>query len=395
VIVRRLLALALTLALGLPLAASSAEPSPVEIPVVISLTGSFAFQANSAAKAFALVEDATNKEGGIRGRPVKFVLRDDQTSPQVAVQLVGQAIASKAPLIVAGMVVALCSAPMALIKTDGPLLYCFSPGVHPAPGSWIFSMSFSTLNQIPGAMRFINLRNLKKIAIITTTDATGQEADSTLANTLALPENKDITVVDREHLNGSDMSAAAQMTHVQASGAQAVIVWMSGTPLGTVLHAMHDIGLDIPVITTGGNLTYTQMEAYKSVMPAQDLFLMGIPAVDGSTVRDRAVARAIDTFQRTMRANGLNPDGGTAYAWDTARLIVDAYRRAGPDATPAQLRDAINATTMTGIYGHYDFKAAPQRGIQPYWLMVDRWDPGASKFVAVTKPGDLFPLGAK
>jgi branched-chain amino acid transport system substrate-binding protein len=388
---RRGLALAVVLALCLPLGAA-AQQQPVEIPVIDTLTGSFAFMGSQVARAFALVEDRVNKEGGIRGRPVKFVMHDDQTNPQVAVQLVGQAIAAKYPLIIAGMVVSLCSAPMALVKADGPLLYCFSPGVHPAAGSWIFSMSFSTLNQIPGALRFVNLKGWKKIAVITTTDATGQEADSTLASTLALPENKDVTVVAREHLNVADISSAAQATRIQSSGAQAVIVWMSGTPLGTVLRGFRDVGVELPIITTGANLTYAQMEAYKSVMPAKDFYLMGIPAVDGSTVRDRNVARAITEYQTAMRAAGLYPDGGTAFTWDTARLIVEAYRRAGPDATPSQLRDAINATTSYGIYGRYDFKAAPQRGIQPYWLMVDRWDPTASRFVAVTKPGDLFPM---
>jgi hypothetical protein len=60
----------------------------------------------------------------------------------------------------------------------------------------------------------------------------------------------------------------------------------------------------------------------------------------------------------------------------------------GVDATAAQLRDAINASNYTGIYGKFDYKASPQRGIVPYWMNVVRWDPATQDFKAITKPGD-------
>ena len=51
---------------------------------------------------------------------------------------------------------------------------------------------------------------------------------------LSQPEYRDVAVVSREHLGVSDMSAAAQIARIKNSGAQLMIVWMSGTPLGTL-----------------------------------------------------------------------------------------------------------------------------------------------------------------
>src|SRR5665213_2534328 len=72
-----------------------------------------------------------------------------------------------------------------------------------------------------------------KIAILASTDATGQDVDNNMAQMLALPENKSVTVVAHEHYNASDVSVAAQIARIKNSGAQAMIAWTVGGPLAT------------------------------------------------------------------------------------------------------------------------------------------------------------------
>jgi hypothetical protein len=64
---------------------------------------------------------------------------------------------------------------------------------------------------------------------------------------LALPENRALTVVAREHLAPGDISIAAQVAHVKASNAQVVLVLCIGSPFGTVLRDLHDAGVAVPV----------------------------------------------------------------------------------------------------------------------------------------------------
>ena len=66
--------------------------------MILSLTGVAAFLGRSAQRDFERVETYVNAHGGIKGRPIKFVISDDQTSPQVAVQLTNQLIAKNVPL---------------------------------------------------------------------------------------------------------------------------------------------------------------------------------------------------------------------------------------------------------------------------------------------------------
>ena len=76
---------------GLP--ATAAEPYSID--TILAQTGPASFLGKGEQQALELAEKAVNAKGGIKGRPVKFVFHDDQTNPQVAVQLATQMIADK------------------------------------------------------------------------------------------------------------------------------------------------------------------------------------------------------------------------------------------------------------------------------------------------------------
>src|SRR5258708_39310129 len=67
---------------------------PFEINILLPLTGPAAFFGTEEAKGLAMVESSVNKTGGINGRPVKFVIKDNQSNPQTAVTLMGQILAT-------------------------------------------------------------------------------------------------------------------------------------------------------------------------------------------------------------------------------------------------------------------------------------------------------------
>lgn len=98
---------------------------PFNIDVVLPLTGPAAFLGKAEQVALQRAEASLAKTDGIGGRPIKFVLHDDQSSPQVAVQLASQIVASKAPVVLGSAVVAMCNA-MAPLMRKGPVLYGYS-----------------------------------------------------------------------------------------------------------------------------------------------------------------------------------------------------------------------------------------------------------------------------
>src|SRR5579871_5796607 len=110
---------------AVPLPSRSADP--FDINVILPLTGTVAFLGQKEKESLDVIESLVNKTGGIKGRPVKFVYYDDQSSPPVSVQLVNQLVATKHPPVILGSsFVSTCSATAPLVETTGPVQYCFS-----------------------------------------------------------------------------------------------------------------------------------------------------------------------------------------------------------------------------------------------------------------------------
>ena len=358
-----------------------------DINVILPLTGGASFLGKEEQKALQLAEPMINKAGGIRGQPVHFIVYDDQSNPQTGVQLANKAIAAKPAVVLGSSLVGICNA-MAPLMQDGPAMYCFSPGIHPPAGSYVFTSSVSTLDLTDAIIRYFRLKGWTKLAFMTSADATGQDAEHGLDEAVARPENKDITVVDRAHFNITDVSVAAQMEHIRAAGPQALIAWTTGTPIATVFKGAIQAGLDIPIATTSGNMTYAQMAQYAAFLPKQ-LYLPSSQWVrhEGVMTLDPAVEAAQKVFFDTYNAANAKPDLGATLAWDPTMILIDALQHLGANATAQQVRDYIGGLKgFAGINGVYDFPKIPQRGIDVQAAVITLWNPTAQTWQLVSKP---------
>lgn len=322
----------------------------------------------------------------------KFKIYDEASNPTIAVQIVTQALAaSKVPVFVGPVLQASCNATAPLFK-QGPVAFCIAPSDFPESGGYRFSANASTDDGALLALRYLQLRGLKRIALITATDAAGQVLDKSFAAAFAAPENKDLVETVHEHFNYSDLSVAAQIAHVKASNPQVLIGWATGTPLATLLHGYRDAGMDIPFVTGSGTMVYAQMEQYKQIMPKELLFpglQPGLLAPDptATTSRDpvrRMQALYVDAFESI----NVRPDFAQILIWDAAMLSVDVLRHVGPGATPQQARDYLTSVhDWAGANGTYDFRGGKQRGVGINAVAMDRWDVEKDAFVAVSNAG--------
>ncbi len=244
-----------------------AQSAPLEINAVLSLTGQNAFLGSQEQQSLQMIENLTNSAGGIRGRNVKFTFADDQTNPQVAVQLTNALLSKKPAALLGYGIGASCKAITPLVEKDGPVTFCFTPAFQPAPHGYVFSSSVSTYNTLSLAIKYFRERGLTRIAAITTSDATGQDVRQSLADILALPDNSSIQLSASEQFNVTDLSITAQIAKIKGTGPQALLVSATGAPFGTLLHGLSDGGLDVPVWTGNSNMTLDQMAQFVSILP--------------------------------------------------------------------------------------------------------------------------------
>jgi branched-chain amino acid transport system substrate-binding protein len=364
-----------------------------DINTILPLTGGASFLGKEEQQTLQLAEPMINKAGGIQGQPVHFIYYDDQSNPQIGVQLANRVIAAKPAVLLGSSLVSICSA-MAPLMQNGPAMYCLSPGIHPPKDSYVFTSSVSTLDLTDGLIRYFRLKGWTRVAFMTSSDATGQDAERGLDEAVGRPENKAINVVERAHFNTTDVSVAAQIEHIKAANPQALVAWSTGTPIATVFKGIVQAGLDIPIATTSANMTYAQMAQYAAFLPKQ-LYMPASEWVQhaGVITLDPAVEKAQRQFFDTFQAANAKPGLPATLAWDPAMIVIDALRHLGPDATAQQVRNYIaDLKGYAGVSGVYDFPKIPQRGLDVQGVIITLWSPAHQTWEVVSKPTGI-PLG--
>jgi branched-chain amino acid transport system substrate-binding protein len=363
----------------------------IDIPVILPLTGNAAFLGQGERDSLVIQEGVVNKQGGINGSPVHYVIHDDQSSPQVAVQLANQVAATHPAIVLGSGLVAMCNAMMPVLA-DGPVLYCFSPAFHPPAGSNAFSAFISTHDEAIVMAHYFRDRGITKLGMITSADASGQDGVTDVTDALKLPENKNLKIVAATKFSPTDVSVSAQIEQLKAAGAQAIIAWTSGAPYGTVLKAIVQSGLDLPVVCSDANMTYAQMKQYAAFLPKETLFMSSVWPEHAGIKLDPAVEAAQKVMFDAYKAAGKQPDVTSPHGWDVANLVVAAYRKFGAQITPKQMHDFIATTKgWAGVNGIYDFNKIPQRGLDVGAIVMTRWQPDENTWTIISKPGGALP----
>lgn len=381
----RLLSILVAIAFA-TLPARSEAADPYEINVILPVTGYAAFIAKAEMNALSVIESQVNAAGGIRNRPIKFVIRDDQSMPANSVQLFNEIVASKPPVILGPTLGSTCNAVAPLVK-DGPVDYCFSPGIHPPPGSYMYTAGPSNVDLFTAITRYFRERGFRKIGIMTSTDASGQDTDRSIDTVFASIDNRTLSIVDHEHVRDEDLSVAAQVARIQAAAPDVVIAWTSGAPFATMLRGIRDAGLSQPIVASSANMLYGQMHEYANILPTELLF-PGAPSFSPEQLPAGAFKNSVTRFLDAFKSEGVRPGATENQVWDPTLIVLDAFRRYGFGITPAQMRDYINGVRgRTGTYGTMDYRAVPQRGVGPESVIIQRWDSSLERWIAVSKPG--------
>jgi branched-chain amino acid transport system substrate-binding protein len=364
-----------------------AADDTVELPTLLSVTGGAAFIGKEALDSVQLLAGIINAQGGIRGKKVHVDLHDTTSTPAVAVQLLNAVISSHAGAATFGPTfTAECNA-LAPLITNGPVVSCFSPGVHPPAGSYMFSGGVGSDAMADAIATYFRGRNWTRVAIINSTDASGQDFADNFDKTMAQPVNSGLHLLAHEHFAVSDLSVDAQITRIKATNPQVVIVWTAGTGLGVALHGVHDVGLDVPIMAGNGNMVRAQLSGYDAFIPKTLLFpgILGITPLASSSA---GVKAAENQFLGAYKKAGTKPDLPGALSWDPTHLLFDAYAALGWNATAEQIRNWIaSQRSWAGINGIYDFAKYPQRGIGAESCVITSWNRKAHDFAAVSGPG--------
>jgi len=361
---------------------------PYDIYVILALTGPLALIGNDEQTSLRIEERVINAQGGIKGRPVRFVFQDDGSQPATAVQLVNGIIAKGVPILIGPTYTASCLAVAPLVRVNGPLTYCLSPAIHPATGSYMFTSSISTLDQTIAMLNYAQSKGWKRVAALTTTDATGNDGEAQLRAALSLPQFSRMQLVGVEHFALGDVSAAAQAARVKAANPDLIIITCVGTPTGTALRSLKDAGLDAtPVMANFGNLIHAELNGFAGFIP-KNMYLTAPRFVQHDVSGNGPVRDAQLAFYKAFAARGIDPDVPHNLSWDPAMILIQALRHLGTNATAKQVQDYLEPLHgYAGTNGLFDYRDGSQRGLGLTSVVVVKWDPVKKNWSTVSDIG--------
>ena len=358
----------------------------------MSETGSASFLGVEEAAALNALAKQTNATGGIDGHQLKFAISDNQSTASTSVSLASPLVSSS-PILMVGSVTATDKPVDDLVNSNGPVVYDLSPGDHPTRGSFVYSSSNSTTNQAQAFINYAKSKGWSKIGVITSTDSTGQDGWTNIQKAVAASSGA-VTVTDHQTFDPTSVSVTTQLSQIKASNPQAVIVWTTGTPLGTVLSGMQQLDMSsLPTMTTNGNASVSELQRLSGEVPAQ-LYFPGAPFMAGAQFLTGQTKTEVEAFDSAMKAAGTkNPDEGDALSWDPGLILVSALRKLGTSATAAQIHQYIDSlTSFAGINGTYNFtntSIPDNRGLTINSVYVSQWNKSTDSWSAVSGPAGI------
>lgn len=363
---RKLLALLSTLALAV--LGSALGQEPIKIGVVISETGPAAALGIPQKNTVVLWERVINDAGGISGHPVEFVVYDDATSPDQAVQAARRLVEQDqvVALIGATAIPPTLSLQQVAAEAGVPLL-AIAPVVE--HNDWSFQITRATIDMLHAVAEHIAQQGHQRLGYIGYDDALG---DDFINGLRAFEDEYGFEVVTDERFARTDTSVAGQVLRVLSAQPDAVFIGASGT-VATIPHrTLVERGFAGDIYHTHAVLNpgFLQLgEEYieGAVVPSDPIVVIdqigeGFPGLD--------VGREYkELYEAEYGAGTVSTQG--AYAVDAVKVLEAAIAAALENASPADLgalrtaiRDEILAIDgLPGVTGTLSFGPDKRVGV--------------------------------
>ncbi len=353
------------LALGLALLAfagfgAAAPAEPIKIGMLVSLTGFFSWYGEENLNGATVFAEELNAKGGINGRPIELVVYNTESSPQQAVSGARKLMQEDRVAAIVGLGLISEALAVAPLVQNGPPTYSLS-GAYAPTHRMMFAGTVFVGNTQQRALQFLAEKNLKRVALLLTNDATGQIAEKFLS---ANAPKAGVQILNIETFNPADVDVTPQMNRIKANRPDALISWVVGRPLGVVLQGAKQLGMSIPIVTSHGNLSPGFIDSLANLQTAP-LYVFGTKDLIWKWISIKDPQQKMVGLMQTKHSARYGKEGGigTGTGWDALMVLAEAMKRSG-STQPMALVEAIEGLkNFVGVVGVYNLSRDDHRGL--------------------------------
>jgi len=299
-----------------------------------------------------------NGSGGVLGKKIELVERDDEAKNERGVQIAQELINREKVVAVVGYIntgVALASQRffqdakipvMNNVATGSIVTHQFDSQAE----NYVFRNSANDSIQAPMIVEeAITRRGFKKVAILADSTNYGQLGRGDLEKALSLKGVKPVAV---EKFNIGDVDMTAQLLKAKEAGAEAVLTYGIGPELAQIANGMTKLGWKVPMV---GSWTLSMANYIDNAGPGGEGARMPQTFIQEPTTPKRQ--SFIISYLKTFNPKNARMDSpvSAAQGYDSIYLLAAAIRQANSTEGPkikAALEDL--KTPVDGVVTSYD-----------------------------------------
>jgi branched-chain amino acid transport system substrate-binding protein len=294
-----------------------------------------------------LAADEINAKGGVLGKKIQLVERDDQATPERGAQVMQDLVSNEKVVAVLGPIntgVALASYKYPM-QAKIPLLINVSAGApvnelfKDNPDNYVFRIAAS--DDIQAEMIVadaVETRGLKKVALLCDETNYGQNGCKKMTEALT---RRSITPVYVGKFKIKDTDMTPQLQEARKAGAQAVLTYGIGPELAQIANGMSKLGWKVPMIASW---TASMSNFIDAAAANGNGVEMPQTFIQEGATRPQATA-FIDQYKKKYSVDRIPSAVSAAQGYDSMHLLANAIAQAGSTDGPKVKAALENLTT--------------------------------------------------
>lgn len=328
-----------------------ASADTIKIGVFGPMTGDAAATGASERQSVDLAVNEKNAAGGIRGKQIEVVYGDDAGKPEEAVNVAKRLTERDNVVIMIGSISSPASLAASQVAAQSETAQIVVSGtaqkITTQGNKWVFRSPVPDTKLAADLASFINEKfpNIKKVAFLYVNDDFGRGGFEKFK---AGADKYGIQIVDEERYTRGDLDFTAQLGHIKASPAQALVEWSRYAEGALVAKQFLQMNMSLPRFGCDGVAIPKYVD-------------LGGDAVNGvfyTTHYSSATAANIPAAQtfiaKFKKAYGKVPDMYNAEAYDAITVALLAIEQAGSEDRAA-IRDALSKVSFDSVRGPFKF----------------------------------------
>tara|TARA_Y100000814_G_scaffold56236_1_gene34905 strand:+ start:50 stop:1237 length:1188 start_codon:yes stop_codon:yes gene_type:complete len=351
--------------LGLLMSTPALAVEPIKIGLVAALSGQSAKSGEALTRGLTIAIEEINADGGILGRPVELIRRDDESNPAKGMLAARELVQREKVTVLFGGLdtpVSLAIVPLAN-QMKVPFMGAWAAGTaitqNGASDNYVFRVSAMDEIVDEALVQYgIDEYGMQKPGMLLINNPWGESNEKGFRHAL---EQRDMEWAGIERIEGSDLDVIPQLTRLKNAGADTLLMVGNVGPSAQVVKSLDRMGWDVPVVShwgpAGGRFSELAGPNADRVHFIQTYVFTENNSAKGDEVLSALKAR----YPEIQSLADITPAVGIANAYDAMHLSGLAIEKAGSTDGTA-VRDGFYAIdSYAGLIKDYSTPFTPEQ----------------------------------